>query len=450
LPASKYNTLCILCITALGIMFMAFYNGYPLVSPDTGTYIDTAFNFYMPPDRPPFYGMFLRVSSLSVSLWYSVFTQCFILAFLLYRLSGLVYGSQWSIKLYTTGFIMILAFTYISWVSSFLMADTFTPILLLAIVLYLYRDITPRAALIYLPLIAAANLMHNSHFAITLLFAVFILVVAMVKRSRVLASKAIALLSVSICCYLLICSMNSFNHKKFVLASGSHVFMMGRLAETGILNTYLGDHCATEKYKLCNYVDAIPGDAGTFIWDQNSPFYKTGGWDSSAQEYNNIIHHIFTHPKYVAMFVAKSATSTLRQLSQINIPGKPTLQGKGSGIWVGVTHYFHHEEKEYLASKQNFNVLDVNGLNFIYGLFLVASSIFVVWYINDSPGHKQLKNIYFAMIILIVLNAFATATFGNVLDRLQNRVFWLLPALNAMLLARYLYEVYGTEKRIVK
>ncbi|MDR3681279.1 MAG: hypothetical protein P4L41_15040 [Flavipsychrobacter sp.] len=449
MPASKYNTLCILCITTLGIMFMAFYNGYPLVSPDTGTYIDTAFNFYMPPDRPPFYGMFLRISSLSVSLWYSVFAQSFILAFLLYRLSGLVYGNQWSIKLYTTGFIMILAFTYISWVSSFLMADTFTPILLLAMVLYLYRD-TPLATLIYLPLIAAATLMHNSHFVITLLFAFFILVMAINKRSGALAGKGMALLSVSICCYLLICSMNLLNHKKFTFASGSHVFMMGRLAETGILNTYLGDHCATEKYKLCSYVNVIPGDAGTFIWDPNSPFYKTGGWDSSALEYNHIIHHIFTQPKYVVMFVAKSATSTLRQLSQINIPEKPTLQGKGSGIWVGVTRYFHHEEKEYLASKQNFNVLDVNGLNFIYGLFLVASSIFAVWYINDSPDHKQIKNIYFAIIILIVLNAFATATFGNVLDRLQNRVFWLLPALNAMLLARYLYEVSGIEKRTVK
>ena len=45
---------------ALLLLSVPVLNGYPLVYSDTGTYLRTAFEGYVPPDRPVWYGLFLR------------------------------------------------------------------------------------------------------------------------------------------------------------------------------------------------------------------------------------------------------------------------------------------------------------------------------------------------------------------------------------------------------
>lgn len=428
-----------LCIGALGIMYAAFYNGYPLVTSDTNTYIRSGFDFTIPADRPPFYGIFIRISSLWTSLWFTVFVQSAILTTLLYRLSHRVYGNDAPFHQYVTGFITIISFTCISWISSYLMADIFAAILLLATVLYLFEE---KAVLkiVYLIVAAYAILTHNSHFIIALIFPVYLLIVAGIKRSKKLALKGAALFVTAAMCFILLSCVNLYNGNGFTMSKSSHIFMMGKLAETGILNTYLDDNCPTKKLVMCNYKDDIPILAFEYLWASNSPLYKTGGWDNSKPGYDSIIHDVFTQPKYVKMFLIKSIISTARQMTQVNIPDKPMVQDMNSGVYGAVHKYFQDEEKEYLCSKQNQNNLDLHALNIIYGLFLALSSFFAVWYLPQVADNKQITDIYTAFIVLIILNAFATATFANVLDRLQNRVFWLLPALNAMLMVKYLYE----------
>ncbi|MFK8101257.1 MAG: hypothetical protein AB8G15_01985, partial [Saprospiraceae bacterium] len=51
------------------LLFVAFYNGYPLVYSDTGTYIQSGFELFVPVDRPLTYGLFLRYTSLGISPW---------------------------------------------------------------------------------------------------------------------------------------------------------------------------------------------------------------------------------------------------------------------------------------------------------------------------------------------------------------------------------------------
>lgn len=58
---------------SLILLFEAFRNSYPLVYPDTGTYIRSGFTMDIPIDRPIFYGIFINITSLKFSLWLVIF-----------------------------------------------------------------------------------------------------------------------------------------------------------------------------------------------------------------------------------------------------------------------------------------------------------------------------------------------------------------------------------------
>lgn len=71
---------------ALILMWYAFYNGYPLVTGDTGAYVRFAFDFQVLKDRSSFYSIWLAVAGLRTlefagargSLWMPVFFSMFI------------------------------------------------------------------------------------------------------------------------------------------------------------------------------------------------------------------------------------------------------------------------------------------------------------------------------------------------------------------------------------
>lgn len=89
---------------------------------------------------------------------------------------------------------------------------------------------------------------------------------------------------------------------------------MGVMVEHGIVKTYLDDNCNSKKYELCRYKDSLPDRAYKFVWDENSPFYKIGGWKKSKSEFNKIIYETLTQPKYILLHIKESCKATLQQL----------------------------------------------------------------------------------------------------------------------------------------
>ena len=400
---------------------------------DTGSYIETGILGYLPADRTPFYGFFMRYTSMWTSLWFTIFAQSLILAALLLkyirRLQGRVL--PFATTLFTV--IPVVAFTCVSWMSSCLMPDVFTAVLLLAVLLYLSEKAVNAAwTIAYTLIIFAVVIIHNSHFLILALFAGCMLLWALIKKHRMLARRCILLICIAVLSWATMCTINAANGNGFTYSRGSHVFMMGRLAEAGILSAYLDDHCGKEPLKLCSYRDQIPAYSWDFIWDDQSPLYKTGGWVANKQEYEHIIHGVFTTPAYLKMFARNAATGTLRQLFQVRVPDKIGPQGYQSAPWWMMGKYFQDEEKEYMTSRQNAAGLHGGDANLIYYTWFILSSLLVL-YCSKQLNSAQLF-IYGGVLLFFVINAFVTATFSTVLFRYQERIFWILPATNGILL----------------
>ncbi len=420
-------------------MVVALYNGFPLVESDTGAYIEKGILNIIPADRSPFYGWFIRYTSMWASLWYTAFAQCLILAFLLLRYITLVYGERPGKRHAMIIAITIAAFTCVAWVSAYLMPDIFAAILLLSTLLYL-TDNSGKVSfpILYCVIIFASIIIHNSHFPIVLIFSGAVMVWAIAKKHYLVMKRSIVLLVLSVMSWLLMCSINAGNGYDFTYSRGSHVFMVTKFAETGILSKYLNENCATKNLKLCNYKNDIPDYSWDFLWSETSPLYKVGGWDSSKKEFDLIIHDVLTTPRYLKMYVQKAAVGTLRELTQVQAPYHTSLQGVWSSPWQRIGTFFDDELNEYTLSKHYTNGLSATTNNYLFMLFFVFSSVVVL-----LQGHllkKENRFIYGCILLFFVANAFITSLGSTVIYRFQYRIFWVLPATNAILMLKYLFS----------
>src|ERR1044071_8868647 len=105
-------------LAALVLMCAAFYNGFPLVYADTGTYIHSGFTLETPWDRPLLYGLFVRVFSLNgFSLWSVILAQSLIISWLVYECFR-AFTRVERPAVYAFATLSLLAcFTGVSWVS---------------------------------------------------------------------------------------------------------------------------------------------------------------------------------------------------------------------------------------------------------------------------------------------------------------------------------------------
>ena len=122
---------------ALILLAYAFYNGYPFVYSDTGTYIRTGFEGIVPFDRPIAYGLFIRLVSLKYSMWLVVLVQNLILSFVIFETFRYVVKSNFKAWFIITIFFLAMT-TSVSMFSNQLMPDIFVAILGLSLFLLLF------------------------------------------------------------------------------------------------------------------------------------------------------------------------------------------------------------------------------------------------------------------------------------------------------------------------
>ena len=71
------------------LLWVAFFNGYPTVYPDTGSYLLTsAFHVVFQPYRAPVYSKFIELTGLGTTAWYTVAVQAILVVIVLRRLHG--------------------------------------------------------------------------------------------------------------------------------------------------------------------------------------------------------------------------------------------------------------------------------------------------------------------------------------------------------------------------
>lgn len=405
---------------------MGFYNNFPLVFPDTGTYISSGFDNYVPIDRPIFYGWFLRHASLAESLWLAILAQSMLLALLLYYFFRHFVAARYRGFLYLGFVFFCTLFTGLSVHVSTLIPDIFAPMMILCLgLLLLVPGLKLRDKVVIGIILFYSVAVHYAHLfaAIVILAAVSLLYIMyrkiqLIRLRPLLLSWGIVLLSA-----LLIPTINWMMGDSFGLSRGGHVFMMQRLIQWGVIEEYLGDACPEKGYRLCEYRDSIPRD---FIWREESPLYKTGGWMENKEEYGAIIREVATDWKYLRAILARSVETSFELFFSFDVGDTTGPQLEGSSPFETIKWRFPEQWRRYLGSRQSFEKLDFGLLNFVQRVVLLAGLFISLLLLLSRRAPMPQKILVGFFLICLVANAVVFASLSGVFPRYQSRVMWLI------------------------
>ncbi len=422
------------------LSWVLWYNGYPLVYSDTGIYIAGAHEHFVPGDRPQTYGEFIFVFGMHQTLWGPVLMQTLMLAFLLFDLCMIITNHHSKKTVYLI-ICIILAFTSgISFTSSQIMADVFTPMLCIALANIMFRvKNQPTLDLLNIVIGILAIGVHNSHVAMaTLLVVIFFGLVLVQKKIKSFnlfhftRSKKIKIGLLLVIGILFTPTLHFLNTGKFIYSGSSHVILMCKFVENGTLKELLKERCQDEEFyethKMCSCYEELPSDISSFLWLENSPLYKTGGWgNESKKEYNDLIKELLTTPKYLYLNITSTIENTLSQLFRLNIaPGTfPYLEN--SPPYSRVHKHYEQESNSYDLSLQNVNQLDTDWITKLhyYAIFFTVLLIIFIWKNNSKFKKEQILFMSFAVLYLL-LNSLCTAGLHDANPRFQSRVDWVI------------------------
>ncbi len=409
------------------LSFLGLYNGYPFVYPDTGSYIFSGFQGEVPNDRPITYGLFIRHCSMAESLFWVMYAQGFLTSLAIYFLLRQFYSPVTPFGF--TGLLLALtACTSISFYTSFLTPDLFTPIFWACLATLLFGKLSARSFILVAFLAWVALIMHSSTLVAAVVFTIVLVIASLWSRVRAVVpfKKTLLVGLLTLVGWLSVMMIHVACNAPFAVQQAGHVFFLGRLNEIGLLKPHLQKACAEKNYPICKYKDQIPDD---FLWAQDSPSRKDGGWVAHKAEYRDIIWNILTTPQDLKNFSIFAINGTLMQLAYFRIEDTGAMREE-TPPYEAVKQYFPRELISYKIAHQHHrnHFLDFSGLNtrqqyLFFGFILMLAGL-------GYPGVRRRMTPYMAQLLLfcaiaLAINAFVCSTFSTVVSRYQGRLLWL-------------------------
>lgn len=432
-------SLLVVLIAAVISCYVGLLNKYPLVYPDTGMYLASGFRDFLPTDRPIIYGLFARHVSLAASPWLIIFAQALITCWVIYLTFGMfLSGARKNLFFLFTIVGLTLATGY-SFNISILIPDIFTGIVLLALVNLLLNNGLSKiqtVALYVIFIFSAATHFSNIPILFGTLIAIFLgskifkNSFSFVNIKRTLYAGLATISSI-----LLVYGSTYVYAGHFKAASASHVFIMHHLIETGILKPFLDEKCTTESYSLCDYKDNLPWD---FIWDKESPVYKTGGWEANKEEYNKIIREVVITPSNWPLLGQKTIEYGFKQIFSF----RTSLAGPqlgGSPAYGAVKFAFRDSVREYVASLQNQKRLNIEPYIKREEIVVLLSLVLLLALILQPSLRRvlppPLQGAIIVVVLFSVISAFICGNLSTIEPRYMNRIVWILPVLSVISLS---------------
>jgi len=423
----KLTPVLTLLLATLLLCGVAFYNGYPLVYPDTGGYLGLHENLL----RSFFYNLFLAPALWAHTLWLAVVLQSLMVAHLLRLVLRVVFGLTSPLALLGL-MIPLCLLSNLPWFTGFIMPDIFTGVLILALFLLVFcLPALGAGEKNYLfVLVIVAVMVHFSHIPLALgLLAVAGLLKVMMRNSRFWSSPPAlgrATLAVGVAVLLLVA--NGYRtYGILTISPGGYAFLLARLVADGPAVRYLREQGAEKNYAIYAYVDQLPADSDAFLWPAGSPFRKLGWVDGYRREGQTVVIETVRHyPVLVGKLVL---WNTLRQLPMVN-------NWYGLAPYLDTSHptdaireYVPGDFTAYASSRQSQNTLGLKRFNQVHRLVLVLCLPLAAAMLWFYLKHRQFLPVLFlaALTGAYGLSAFITAALSGPHNRYGSRLIWLLP-----------------------
>lgn len=418
---------------AFCLMLAAFYNKYPIVFSDSGTYLCSGFDRVFPLDRPITYGWFIQFTSLQgYSVWLPIFIQSLMLSYVVFLTIKMVLGISFRYWKAAIVFIFLTIFASTSWVASMVMADVFTPIGILTGAILIFGEIKKGTMVLLAVIFFIAAATHFSHILIfSILFTGIVVFKKWILPKRLYPQRYIRAIAV------VILTLGSIIIMRPSLNQGKSIMFVSTMFSQGIAQEYLKEYCGTKHYRLCPYADSVPARnfiATWFEYASNSPLAKLGGWtDSNREECNDIMYGTLTKPKYIWLHILASLRCSYIQLYSCKT-------GYGNGPYMdefpvlgNIRCHFKSELSQYSNSRQNENELWDFTLkwNKLLDIVIIISIVILalIFIVRRTVFNGTFGFITILLIMGVIINAWDCGTFSDINERYGSRVMWFIPFL---------------------
>ena len=416
-------------VAAALLCWAGLYNGYPIVTPDSGNYLRSgAFHIALWPYRAPGYGAFIKWTMLGTSTWFTIAAQAVIVVYILrLTLARLIDGeTKYVDRCLLAGACVLAAVTSLPWVVSELLPDVFAGMLLLSAFLLAFASEMRLGERVVLSLVVTISVAtHSSLFPISVLYVGLLILLRLADRSApkhppirfVLPWLLVPIVAAGL--------WTANQHRNmglgFSISPSKNYFILGRLFGNGMAGDFLRESCPKRMFISCRYLSNLPRNDIEFLFHHPLVDELKGHED----EVEAIVHGaVRTHPQ---RFIISSVKESVLQLVALH-PGIETRLNILVDYWYDVVMVIPKELQPYMRSRQfNDRLFPMsNGLTGIHiAIFWISAvaCLALAW----TGSFKRVNQLLGAAVAFLIINAAVCGALSGVYDRKQSRVAWIVP-----------------------
>lgn len=427
---------------ALLMTWPAVYNQFPLLYPDSMSYLEDGrlvaralFLHKFSADyggRSFIYCIGILPLHWNVTVWPIAVLNALLTAFFIWLVMRSIIPRRRA-KNYLFLVVLLSLLTSLPWFASLVMPDILGPIAYLGIYLLVFARETlsriERSIVFLFTWFAIAS--HATHLILGAGLC-FLLALLLVLRRQSMHWRAVgetaAIVTLAVVAHL---ALHDYLYGAPSLNGKRLPFLMARVIADGPGYSYLEHNCEQVKLTICDYIDELPMDTDDFLWATDGIWQRASEQTKSRLRQEETTFVLATLRTYPREQLSKSAVNFFHQLMTFD------LSLFHPNEWV--SHEFDTvlptERSSYLHSRQARDALPYELFTSIQNRTVIVSLVLIgvftprIW-IRRSP---RLAGLGFVIVFTVVANAFVTGILSMVENRFQSRVIWLLPLLAGIL-----------------
>lgn len=429
---------------ALLMTWPALYNGYPLLYPDSMSYLEDGrrvaralllreFSPYYG-WRSFIYGMAILPFHWNVAIWPVVGVHAVLTAYVLWLVVRSLLPQR-TLPAYFASVVMLSVLTGLPWFVGFIMPDILGPLLYLCVYLIVYWwDALTRSERTAIGLVAWwAAASHSTH--LLLLGGLCVLVVPLLILQGYRSDHCVRALSRMLVIAFGAAAANIAVHAYLYgnpsLTGHRPPILMTRLIADGPARWYLQEHCGQMEVLICDHVQDLPDNVTDFLWAPNAIWRNAPLQQQDRLRREEMPVVLGTIRAYPWEVLSTAAAHSWRQLGTFglwNYDPNPWILEVMDSVLPGARASYLESRQAHRALHEDFFTLVQDWTVKISAVVIAVCFLFLrrIW-------SRQLAGLATFIAFVVISNAVITGTLSNVEDRYQGRVVWLVPLLASML-----------------
>jgi len=446
-PIALVNT-ALVAVGALLMTWPAFFNRYPLLYPDSMTYVGDGrivAQALLLHKLSVYYGMRSFIYSLgilpfhwNVTLWPVVALHALLTAYVIWLVARSILPRQ-TVLCYLVLFLLLSLLTSLSWFVCLIMPDILGPLLYLCIYLLVFaRESLSRVERLAVMLIAWwAVTSHMTHLMLAtgtcILLALLLIFLRKSMRPRWRGVGEVALIVMLAAGAQL--ALHAYLYGEPSLDTDRPPYLMARVIADGPGRRYLEEHCGEVKFAICGRLQDLPDNSDDFIWADSGIWQSASDETAKRLRQEEIPFVLATLRAYPREQISKSAANFWEQLTTFGfeLDANDWILKQFDSVVPG-------ERSRYLQSRLAQNAIPFDFFMLVHGWTVIASLVVIGLFIPRMWRRRppRLLGLGGVIVFTVVANAFVTGVLSMVEDRYQSRVVWLVPLLAGVLVLDWL------------